>query len=456
MSEEEVSIELYNAAYGGNVKKVDRLLLAADCDRMLGLSAKFGCGEDTALHAACRGKGNLDVVRALLVAKANLEATDKKGRTPLFDAIRHERAEIVKVLLERGANLEAKNKSGWTPMHYACAYLDSAQMLRVLISAGGDVKAKTIDGSTPLILASLAGSLPQVTELLDIYDGNLDYKDHFGNTALHKASIRNELRVVEYLVGRGANIYTKNNNGMTPLDLAIALSNTDVAEFLLQHYQQNGSILSILQKASYSGGDDDSDDGDYEEGEEEETARFVVTLPIGKLEMDQLLEMLTYFVAQDPTAIRTQDSTNFELPLHVACCTRAPIEVLRFVVDQDPASLYSSDGSGCSPLHAACRAGAPLETLQFLVEAGSARTVFARDHNGALPLHLLCKAQPSVDAIKYMVRSHLTSASIKTDDGDLPVMVAVKSKASESVILELSLANPPGLEYFYQFYKMYF
>jgi len=212
----------------------------------------------------------------------------------------------------------------------------------------------------------------------------------------------------------------------------------EIVQFLLHHCQKliydregHSSLLSVLQNAFYSVVEHDNEDEeaeahDDEEQEEQEdaeegTTRFVVKIPTGTLEMDQLLELLAYFVSQDPGAIRAQNQTNRELAIHVACRTHAPIQVLRFLVDQDPVTLQVSDATGSLPIHAACRAGAPLETLQFLVEApGSAGKLYARDHNGALPLHLLCQAHPPLEAIKYLLQFHLKSSlSIKTNDGDI-------------------------------------
>jgi len=53
-----------------------------------------------------------------------------------------------------------------------------------------------------------------------------------------------------------------------------------------------------------------------------------------------------------------------------------------------------------------------------------------------------------------MVRSSIRSASIKTDDEDLPVMIAARFWASESVILYLSLTYPEGIEYLHKLCKM--
>ena len=71
-------MELFDAAKDGNVGEVLRLLLAGDADP----SAKYGFQQRTPLHIACL-YGHLDVVRALLLAKADVESTDKDENTPL-------------------------------------------------------------------------------------------------------------------------------------------------------------------------------------------------------------------------------------------------------------------------------------------------------------------------------------------------------------------------------------
>jgi len=104
MSEEieVVAKQLCDAAKEGNISQVLRFLAAAAANGTSEklLSAEFGCWDETALHAACEA-GHLDVVLALLLAKANLEATDRFGRTALYRAIEHShQVAIVKALLE--------------------------------------------------------------------------------------------------------------------------------------------------------------------------------------------------------------------------------------------------------------------------------------------------------------------------------------------------------------------
>jgi len=72
----------------------------------------------TALHMAAR-RGNILVAEALLDCKANIEARDKPGDTPLRRAVNCGKTEMVAFLLSRGANANAKGSRGLTPWQAA-------------------------------------------------------------------------------------------------------------------------------------------------------------------------------------------------------------------------------------------------------------------------------------------------------------------------------------------------
>ena len=58
-------------------------------------------------------------------------------------------------------------------------------------------------------------------------------RDHGNNTPLHKACERNStLTVVTLLLERGANLTATNNNGETPLDLAIKNDKKSIVTYL--------------------------------------------------------------------------------------------------------------------------------------------------------------------------------------------------------------------------------
>lgn len=103
----------------------------------------------------------VQIVKYLLKAKADPNARDSQGNTPLFLA-RSE--EMTKTLVAAGAQVNAKNKKGQTPLHASMSmvHVDSAvanmtgshefYMARInaLINLGADVNAKDNEGLTPL------------------------------------------------------------------------------------------------------------------------------------------------------------------------------------------------------------------------------------------------------------------------------------------------------------------
>src|SRR5689334_16363483 len=90
------------------------------------------------------------------------------------------------------------------------------EFIRNLISAGIDV---TRNGFTALHFAAGYGWLGPVKKLVETGAG-LEIKDlHYGETALHFAVKGDHAAVVQYLLDKGANTWSVNNEGKTPVDI---------------------------------------------------------------------------------------------------------------------------------------------------------------------------------------------------------------------------------------------
>ena len=156
---------LMEAAYSGNVEAT-RLLL--DAGAKIDAKNKFGA---TALDVAVLGgktqvaeflrsrgakgtqgtqgiqanaqgdfinaasKGYLSLVKALLAAKADVNAKDYDGETALIAAAAQGHADVVKLLLDAGANKEAKDYWGNTALKEA-KYYNHADVVKLLLDAG--------------------------------------------------------------------------------------------------------------------------------------------------------------------------------------------------------------------------------------------------------------------------------------------------------------------------------
>ena len=122
----------------------------------------------TALHLAAQ-EGNLEIVKVLLVAKANVEAKSRiGGYTPLHLAAGAGRTEVVRALLDAGAKPgEVTTTTGVTALHLAAKALNGAGTVKLLIERGAPVNAvESSSGQTALMFAAAAGQAASVKELL--------------------------------------------------------------------------------------------------------------------------------------------------------------------------------------------------------------------------------------------------------------------------------------------------
>jgi len=83
-------------------------------------SAGVGGGEaeDEALREAAQ-RGNLNKVRRLLAAGANVNSTGEDGLTPLHQSARAGHERVSRMLVDAGANVRATDNGGKTPIDWA-------------------------------------------------------------------------------------------------------------------------------------------------------------------------------------------------------------------------------------------------------------------------------------------------------------------------------------------------
>jgi ankyrin repeat protein len=95
------------------------------------LHARMSKSDSTLLHHAAFN-GRDAVVQELLIRKADVNAKNHGGLTPLHDCVHRGTIESAVMLLERGADLNVRNNEGQTPLAYALAKnrLDMVELLR--------------------------------------------------------------------------------------------------------------------------------------------------------------------------------------------------------------------------------------------------------------------------------------------------------------------------------------
>lgn len=127
---------------------------------------------DTALHYAVRS-GNLSVIKAML-AKNDVNKTNKAGETALFIAVRRNQKPLVSALIKANADVKLSNANSLTAMDAAC----------------------------------IAGSR-------DVLDVLADAKAEFGPAQLALAAGYDRLAVAQWLVGKGVDVNAPGVMGAT-------------------------------------------------------------------------------------------------------------------------------------------------------------------------------------------------------------------------------------------------
>jgi ankyrin repeat protein len=147
--------------------------------------SKYGI---TALMIACF-HGHEGVAGSLLGHGADVEARPTQAVpnltvcTPLFYAAKEGHHRVVRLLLQKKAETEARNEDGLSPLHIASEEGRDGVVRRLIRDGHADIEAKTRKGYTPLMLAASNGEERVVQVLLE-RGANINAISNKGKTAM--------------------------------------------------------------------------------------------------------------------------------------------------------------------------------------------------------------------------------------------------------------------------------
>jgi ankyrin repeat protein len=239
-----------------------------------------GGGGLTALVFAAR-QGNIDTVRALLDAKANVNQVTEYNWSPLLVATENRHYELAKVLIDRGADVNAATKDGWTSLYLATDNrnieggdypvpkpdIDHLEYIKFLLEHGANPNARVAEGNpkshstltrtiftmqwffeegaTPLVRAAQSGDVALI-QLLLAHGADPKIRTSFGDTALTAAagigwvegvtreqSPEESIETVKLLLDLGLDVNAANLDGRTPLMASAHKGNPEVVRLLV-------------------------------------------------------------------------------------------------------------------------------------------------------------------------------------------------------------------------------
>jgi ankyrin len=225
----------------------------------------------------CARTGNADAVRRLIEGGAAIDAKEpSQNQTAMMWAAAEKHPGVVKALIDARADVNARTKQGFSPIHFA-ARVGDLESVKLLLAAGVDINTQTrvereggqdtTSGYTPLLIATMRAQVDTAIYLLDRgADPNILAS---GMTPMHWASTSWEgfasnpvygfedpmsgipnrdakLRLVKALLAHGANVNAKMTKrqpqfatgytdgvGATPLLLAASVQDVEMMRILL-------------------------------------------------------------------------------------------------------------------------------------------------------------------------------------------------------------------------------
>jgi uncharacterized protein len=127
------------------------------------------------------------------------------------------------------ADVNASFENEWTALHFSC-WKKYFKIVNLLIFNGANVNSLARNSLTPLMVACSSGS-DKIAKVLIKAGAETDCKDGGGNTCMHYAAKSGCITLMEeLLVSSSVNLKTKNNMGMTAIDMA---TSKEAKKFLL-------------------------------------------------------------------------------------------------------------------------------------------------------------------------------------------------------------------------------
>ena len=219
---------------------------------------------DNMLLQACKNNQKGVVQTFLKRGGVDVNKRDESGNTPLIYVCMKSARDLAKLLLDNGADANLGNQKNRMPIHFA-GESGNFQIISMLIDAGADVNCTDNDGVTPLMLLARNGKTDAALQLLKNPDIDISIRDNegrkaidyatsaglrelvkalsqageehadtYGNTTLHHACWKEQSEVVKVLLEKDPSSVNKpNDEGESPLILAVRRSNLMIAELLL-------------------------------------------------------------------------------------------------------------------------------------------------------------------------------------------------------------------------------
>ncbi|XP_046595287.1 uncharacterized protein LOC107220356 isoform X2 [Neodiprion lecontei] len=371
----------------------------------------------------------LEVVEWLLKQKADVNATDRDGNTPMHRAALTGQLVILKLLAgQRDADVTARCCERKTLQHMAAAS-GNLEMLKWLVDEQGcDVKAKTIWGQILQYVAAENDNLEMLKWLVNEQGCDVEARDDSGITLQYIAAENKNLEMLKWLVDeQGCDVKARTGWGETLQHVAAKYHNLEMMKWLvneqgcdvkaetysgktLQHVAAKYHHLEMMKWLVDEQGCDvkaKTDSG--------KTLQYVAA------ENDNL-EMLKWLVDEQGCDVKAK--TDSGKTLQYVAAENDNLEMLKWLVDEQGCDVKARTGWGETLQYVAAE-NDNLEMLKWLVDEQGC-DVKAKTDSGRT-LQYVAAENDNLEMLKWLVDAQGCDVKAKTDSGRTLQYVAAKN-----------------------------
>jgi ankyrin repeat protein len=368
-----------------------------------------------------------------------LRTKSNDGGLPLLVAVRNRLPvdEIRYLVAQYPEAIRERSNDGLLPVHEAARVGSTEGTAEFLVEAWpGSVRERTHEGCTPLHEAARAGNAAAVRYFAEVWPGSVRETTDAGWLPLHMAAqaratdddtMEKVLEGLTILLRQHPRaLWEATNEGYLPLHAAVSRGQKR-GDAYLDARQSELCIVEILRGQFPMAARVAARDGSFPvhcalrnalslypvEVLVGEWPESLLTRSIGghsALHMavmrvdDPLLDLVEFVMEQQPQLLGDADKDG-SFPIHAAVAHHQPIRILECLVNQRPEILEYADRNGCLPLHVAVSCETPsLKAIEFLVRARPG-TVQRKDGRGRLALHAAALHQAPVDVLYLLIRA---------------------------------------------------
>uniref|UniRef100_UPI003AAC0634 ankyrin repeat and SAM domain-containing protein 6-like n=1 Tax=Centroberyx gerrardi TaxID=166262 RepID=UPI003AAC0634 len=310
-----------------------------------------GAPKESGRQSRLRSEAGSECNAADILSLVPVDCTDEEGNTALQFASASGHENLVRFLLRKGASVDSRNNYGWTPLMQAARF-GHLTVAHILLENGAEINGRNRLGASVLTMAARGGHTHVVKLLLEggAYVDDYDHlavaaeavsnggggREFMDITALLVASQHGHEAAVRLLLEWGSDVnFSQKTTGWGALMLATLSGKVGVAQQLVERGADPDRV-NVLSKTA-----------------------FELALQLKQRDIKAYLDSIT--------TVRPQTDDEKRRPDVFSALKLGNSQLVKEILEEDPAQVNSSNQEGASPLMMAAVSG-QLEVVQLMVE----------------------------------------------------------------------------------------